>query len=74
MREPALNLLIDKVDNKYTLVLAIAKRAREIIEGDDSLVKVIIDNPVSLATAEIATDMVHCNYQETDEELSEFDA
>ncbi|WKY42993.1 DNA-directed RNA polymerase subunit omega [Eubacteriaceae bacterium ES2] len=60
MREPGLNLLISKAGNKYSLVLAAAKRAREIIEGDEPLVKITIDNPVTIATNEIAHDLVHC--------------
>lgn len=60
MREPALNLLISKATNKYSLVIAAAKRAREIIDGDDPLIKIDNENPVSIATAEIANDLVHC--------------
>ena len=59
MRYPALNDLIAKANNKYELVLATAKRAREIIDGDEPLVKITIDNPVSIATAEIAEGLVH---------------
>ena len=58
MRYPAINDLISKASNKYELVLATAKRAREIIDGDEPLVKITIDNPVSIATAEIAQDLV----------------
>lgn len=64
MRYPALNDLIAKADNKYSLVLATAKRAREIIDGDEPLVKIKIDNPVTIATNEIAEDMIHCIYHE----------
>ncbi|MDI3535719.1 MAG: DNA-directed polymerase subunit omega [Eubacteriaceae bacterium] len=60
MREPGLNLLISKAGNKYSLVLATAKRAREIIDGDEPLVKIRIDNPITIATNEIADDFVHC--------------
>jgi DNA-directed RNA polymerase subunit omega len=60
MRYPALNDLIKKADNKYSLCLATAKRAREIVEGDEPLVKIKIDNPVSIATMEISEEMVHC--------------
>lgn len=74
MRYPALNTLIKKADNKYSLVLATAKRAREIIEGDDPLVKIRIDNPVTIATNEIAEDMVHCVHrQEESEDSNDFD-
>lgn len=58
MRYPAINDLISKATNKYELVLATAKRAREIVDGKEPLVKITIDNPVSIATAEIAEDLV----------------
>lgn len=58
MRYPAINDLIDKATNKYELVLATAKRAREIVDGSEPLVKITIDNPVSIATAEIAEELV----------------
>ncbi|MBC3887638.1 DNA-directed RNA polymerase subunit omega [Acetobacterium paludosum] len=58
MRYPALNDLINKAGNKYSLVNATAKRAREIVEGDEPLVKIKIDNPVTIATNEIAEDMI----------------
>ena len=71
MRYPALNDLISKAENKYSLVLATAKRAREIVDGDEPLVKIKIDNPVTIATNEIAEDMIHCvhkiNEPETDQ-------
>lgn len=60
MRYPALNDLISKAGNKYSLVLATAKRAREIVEGDEPLVKIKIDNPVTIATNEISEAMIHC--------------
>lgn len=64
MRYPALNDLIKKADNKYSLVIATAKRAREIVDGDEPLVKIKIDNPVTIATNEIAEDMIHCVHKE----------
>lgn len=49
---PSLDELIDKVDSRYTLVIAAAKRARKILEEgqleeEDSI------KPVSLALEEI---------------------
>ncbi len=83
MRYPALNDLISKAENKYSLVLATAKRAREIVDGDEPLVKIKIDNPVTIATNEIAEDMIHCVHKihepetdqikETDPELQSSD-
>ncbi len=74
MRYPALNDLINKAGNKYSLVLATAKRAREIVEGDEPLVKIKIDNPVTIATNEISEAMIHCVHKvqvEADPELIE---
>lgn len=68
MRYPALNHLIEKANNKYSLVLATAKRAREIVDGDEPLVKIKIDNPVTIATNEIAEAMVHCVQRNLDQE------
>lgn len=58
LRYPPLNDLIDKAQNKYELCIATAKRARELVTGEDPLVKVIVDNPISVATEEIAEDEV----------------
>lgn len=71
MRYPALNDLIEKADNKYSLVNATAKRAREIVDGDEPLVKIKIDNPVTIATNEIAEDMVGFVHKESAEDEQE---
>lgn len=68
MRYPALNDLISKAENKYSLVLATAKRAREIVDGDEPLVKIKIDNPVTIATNEIAEEMIHCVHKKAGSE------
>lgn len=54
LRYPAINDMIAKAENKYELVLATAKRARELVDGKEPLVKIDVDNPVSIATNEIA--------------------
>lgn len=36
MKQPSLDVLMQKVDSKYTLVVAAAKRAREITENLNS--------------------------------------
>lgn len=58
LRYPAINDLVAKADNKYELVLATAKRAREIVDGSDPLVIIDVNNPVSIATKEIDEDVV----------------
>ena len=58
MLYPSINDLRDKVDSKYTLVALAAKRARDLIDGKPALVDIEIDKPVSIATEEIADDMI----------------
>ena len=53
LRYPPLNDLIDKVHNKYELVLATSKRARELVDGAIPFIKYDVENPISIATEEI---------------------
>lgn len=51
---PTLKNLLEKVDSKYTLVVAVAKRARQIVDGQPKLTKAATNKPVSVAVHEIA--------------------
>ncbi len=53
MLKPSVNDLLKKVDSRYTLVIATAKRARQLIEGDEKLTKVESNKAVTIATNEI---------------------
>ena len=53
MVKPSVAELLEKVDNRYTLVLATAKRARQISSGDNVLVKTDDVAPVTIAADEI---------------------
>lgn len=53
MIEPSLNSLMKKVDSKYTLVVAAAKRARQLATGAKQLVADESDKPVTVAIHEI---------------------
>jgi DNA-directed RNA polymerase subunit omega len=53
MIEPSINTLLSKVDSRYTLVVAAAKRARQITEGASKLTKNVSDKPVTIAINEI---------------------
>lgn len=53
MFQPDLDDILTKVDDRYTLIVEIAKRARQIVDGDDALVETDNDNPVSKAVEEI---------------------
>ncbi len=50
---PTLSSLLDKVDSKYTLVVAVAKRARQLVDGQPKLTTVESNKPVTIAINEI---------------------
>jgi len=58
MKQPSLDVLMKQVDSKYTLVVAAAKRAREITEGGQKLVDTESYKPVTLALEEIANSKI----------------
>lgn len=51
---PTLSNLLEKIDSKYTLVVAVSKRAREIVDGSEKLVDIKSNKPVTIALNEIA--------------------
>ncbi|MDF2839646.1 MAG: DNA-directed polymerase subunit omega [Clostridia bacterium] len=51
---PTLKHLLEKVDSKYTLVVAVSKRARQIVDGQPKLTKTASNKPVTVAVNEIA--------------------
>ncbi len=67
MKQPSLDLLMRKVDSKYTLVVVVAKRAREIMEeaNHEDLAKGA--KPVSISLEEISQSKF--NYECTPEEI-----
>lgn len=52
---PAIKDLMKKVDSRYSLVVAVAKRAREIVNGSEPL----IDEPQSNKAVSIAVDEIY---------------
>lgn len=58
MVKPTTAELLEKVDSKFRLVIATAKRARQISEGNEVLTEVEEEAPVTLAANEIAEDKV----------------
>ena len=55
---PAINDLVEKVGNRYTLVIEAAKRARQLSQGDTPLVHVDSKKPVTIAVNEIMNDKI----------------
>ena len=53
MIKPSVAELLEKVDNRYELVIATSKRARQIAQGAETLVKTDDVAPDSIAADEI---------------------
>lgn len=51
---PTIDALIEKVDSKYTLVVASAKRARELMNGKPRQIDTETNKPVSIALVELS--------------------
>lgn len=58
MVKPSVTELLKKVDNRFLLVIATSKRARQIAAGSTLFTKVDEKSPVTLAVNEIAEDKV----------------
>ncbi|MCO8193277.1 MULTISPECIES: DNA-directed RNA polymerase subunit omega [Anaerofustis] len=58
MINPPINELLDKVDNKYVLAMLVAKRARELYEGDEQLVDEHFVNLITTAVEEVYEDKI----------------
>lgn len=53
MVKPTVAELLEKVDNRYSLVMATSRRARQIAAGKEVLIKTDDVAPVSIAADEI---------------------
>ena len=62
---PAISQLLSNVDNRYTLVMEIAKRARQITAGSEGRVDCGSNKPVTIAVNEISEGKV--TYERTKE-------
>ena len=58
MLYPSIDELKKRADSRYTLVMVASKRARDLIDGYPALVDIGNEKPVSIATEEIAEDMI----------------
>lgn len=55
---PPLKSLLTKVDSKYTLVSEVAKRARQLVAGEKSLISGDVSKPVTTAINEVEAGLV----------------
>lgn len=53
MINPPINELLEKVDNRYSLVTVTSKRARQLIEGYQNFVEVDSSKPLTIAINEV---------------------
>lgn len=58
MINPSIVDLLKFVDNRYSLVIASSKRARDIIDGEKALVELDSSKPLTLAINEIQEEKV----------------
>ncbi|MGI6334354.1 MAG: DNA-directed RNA polymerase subunit omega [Saccharofermentanales bacterium] len=59
---PPLEKLLPKVDNRYTLAMLIAKRARQLVDGAQPMMKSDSPNNVTVACEELAAGRIACYY------------
>ncbi|MCI9365151.1 MAG: DNA-directed RNA polymerase subunit omega [Clostridia bacterium] len=59
MVKPTVNELLNKVDNRYKLVTATSKRARQLASGEEPLTNKKEASVVTLAAVEIAEGKVY---------------
>ncbi len=69
MRSFPVEELVDRVGNRYALVVAVAKRARQLKDGAKPFVKLQTNNPTTIALHELAAGYVQL--AEATEEESE---
>lgn len=66
--KPTVTELLKKAKNRYELVIATSKRARQISSGDELLTKVKEESPVTLAANEISEGKVNIVREENQEQ------
>ena len=74
--KPTVTELLEKAQNRYELVIATSKRARQIATGDEVLTNSKEESPVTLAAIEISEGKVKIEKEEenTDEKETNQDA
>ena len=69
--KPTVNELLEHAENRYSLVIATSKRARQIALGDKAKTDVDEKSPVTLAANEIAEGKVKIYHEGEEIELDE---
>ncbi|WP_297435082.1 DNA-directed RNA polymerase subunit omega [uncultured Clostridium sp.] len=69
MISPSVVELLEKVDNRYSLVIISSKRARQIIDGAEQLQKVESNKPLSIAIREVEQQSVTAENMEYEDEM-----
>ncbi|MGG7163643.1 DNA-directed RNA polymerase subunit omega [Clostridium ihumii] len=59
MINPSVVNLLNKVENRYSLVVAASKRARQLIDGSEPLIQTDSVKPVTIAVKEIDADALY---------------
>lgn len=71
MLRPSLNDIVEKIENRYFLIATVSKRARELVNGEKTLIQTQPkDKPVVIASEEIIAGKVGYRLL-TDEEIKE---
>lgn len=67
MINPSIVDLLEKVDNRYSLVIITSKRARQIIDGSEAYVTVPSNKPLTVAINEVNDGFVKYESVENDD-------
>ena len=71
MLYPSMDKLMESVDSRYSLVIAVAKHARQISDEAEKNHEILDDKPVKLSINDIADKKVKIVMHEPDEEWEE---
>ena len=69
--KPTVNELLEHAENRFALVIATSKRARQIAKGDEKLTDSVEESPVTLAANEINEGKVKVIQENFEEEKEE---
>jgi len=58
--DPSIGDLLDKINSRYMLVIAVSKRARQLLEGEAPFTDAQSESKVTLASYEVVEGKVTC--------------